>query len=466
MSNSNMNIIAVDCSGSTGNNAMYWQEVADTIRANPQSRIWFWDDKITILSEQQALQWCKNQTGRGGTYPVCMVKTLPRDTSKVNLFLITDGQVSENEVAKCDEILKSSPFASVNVKFVNTGGVMNLSVSTPFTRNSPKVVIKVGKDVLAATSTNQIDLAKYYGYPPKFIADFEDLNKQITLQNLGQTNVKLRNELLDLQKNLLGCVAKMGSEKEGEAYEKLRGHLKNQEHASAMDTVVKIIEGVDKNLGKQIEGFIQTLVSKCSGSKDFSFAALQPSRIQRAAEVKTIAAEELPEENNCNYYMCPILLDDQSIPVLCVSRGDPVFKDLEKGYLESVMSNPLMVLNDPDLVAKIIQRFDHTLSLSAYKELFDKNRVILSPMTRKPISSIISVGKEKSHYTATNQALADIFFGKVLVGNPELWLAVIYFALLKTHYLCESKEFMDSFVSSMLERMRNKNTNIDRKSVV
>lgn len=455
------NIIAVDCSGSTGNNAMYWQEVEDTILSNPKSLIWFWDDTITFLTTQQALQWCKNRTGRGGTYPACMVKSLPRDTSKVNLILVTDGQVAEDQVRNCDEILKSAPFASVDVKFINTGGVMNLSVSAPFTRNSPKVVIKVGKDVLAATSTSgEIDLSKYYDYPPKFIVDFEDLNKQITLQNLGQTNIKLRNELLDLQKNLLGFIAKSGSEKEGQAYQKLREYLVNGSKEASYHAITTIIGGADVTLGKQIEGFIQTLIGKCNGSKDFSFAALQPSRIQRAAEVKTIAVEELPEENNCNYYMCPILLDDQSIPVLCISRGEPVFKDLEKWYLESIMSNPLMVLDDPELVAKIVQRFDHTLSLSAYKELFDGMYVITSPMTRKPVSSIISVGNEKSHYAATNQALADIFFGKVLVGNPELWLAVVYFALLKTPYLCESKEFMDSFVSAMLTRMRNKNTNI------
>lgn len=138
MSNSNVNIIAVDCSGSTGNESGYWNEVANTIQLNPKSVFWFWDDKVTILNRDQALQWCK-KAGRGGTYPVCMIKMLPKDTSKINLTLITDGQVSENDVGKCDVSLNSTPFASVNVKFIHTGGPMNLSVSRIMKRSLTKI---------------------------------------------------------------------------------------------------------------------------------------------------------------------------------------------------------------------------------------------------------------------------------------------------------------------------------------
>lgn len=451
-------IYAIDCSGSTGNIDNYWLPVYRMVNANPNAKFWFWDTSIRELSHKQALDWCTKKSGCGGTDPTCVAQKLPLKSDKINLILVTDGQIGTGSIANCDQTLKDRPFASVEVNFINTGGQMNLSVSAPFTRKADKVKINVGDEVLATGSTTQaIDLKKYYGKPDEFMNDAEAILKQVVLQSLGKNNQALRNEFLELQKNLLATLAKNNSA--GGEYGKLRDLLKAGNYDASIIMTKALILNADSSVGKKIEAVIQELLNQCSGSTNFSFDILQPGRLSRAMPVKAVATEELPEEENHTKFECPITLDDGSAPVLCIKQGAPVFEGLDKNYLDSLMTSPLMMLDNPELVQKIRDRLDHPMSLAAFKILHSHGSV-KSPITRDPVSSIITFGNEKTHLKATNFALADIFFGKKLVGQPELWLAVLYFALKQVTYLNENKEFMDAYTKSMVQRMETKNTNI------
>jgi len=429
------------------------------IDANPKAKIYFWDTSVKEVSRTDALARCANKSGGGGTDPTCVAQKPPLKSEKINLVLVTDGQIDAGSVANCDRVLNNRPFASVEVNFLNTGGQMNLSVSAPFTRKADKVKINVGDEVLASGSTTQaIDLKKYYGKPEEFMNDAEAILKQVVLQSLGKNNQALRNEFLELQKNLLATLAKNNSA--GGEYGKLRDILKAGHYDPAITMIKTLVLNADSSVGKKIEAVIQELINQCSGSTNFSFDLLQPGRLTRAMPVKAVATEELPEEENHTKFECPILLDDGSAPVLCIKQGAPVFEGLEKNYLDSLMTSPLMMLDNPELVQKLIGRLDHLVSLAAFKELLKQSALVKSPITRDPISSIVSVGSEKTHLKATNFALADLFFGKKLVGQPELWLAVLYFALQKVEYLRENKEFMGAYTKSMVQRMETKNTNI------
>jgi len=452
-------LFAIDNSGSTGRKSDYWNKVLSLTKPYPTAQYLFWDTDVKKVSYDQVMSQCRSMSGGGGTQPQCIVKLLPADTKKTNLVLITDGEVMASDVASCDAVLNGRSFASVDVHFISTGGQMNLTVSAPFTRNADKVKINVGDEVLATGSTTQaIDLKKYYGKPEEFMNDAEAILKQVVLQSLGKNNQALRNEFLELQKNLLATLAKNNSA--GGEYGKLRDLLKTGNYDSAITMIKSLVLNADSSVGKKIEAVIQELINQCSGSSNFSFDLLQPGRLARAMPVKAVATEELPEEENHTKFECPILLDDGSVPVLCIKQGAPVFEGLEKNYLDSLMTSPLMMLDNPELVQKLVGRLDHLVSLAAFKELLKQSALVKSPITRDPISSIVSVGNEKTHLKATNFALADLFFGKKLVGQPELWLAVLYFALQKVEYLRENKEFMGAFVKSMVQRMETKNTNI------
>lgn len=443
-------IVCIDYSGSTGNQASYWNKVYTIVSQNKDASFVFWDTNLKKQSLNDVLRHCSSKKGYGGTDPSCIARWIKTLEGEVELIIITDGQIGAADVERCDQILSEHPFLSVTVHFLNTGGRMNLSVSSAFTRKTEKVNIYVDDDCLVDNMTlGLIDLTKYHNNPTLFVNESEALFKQIVLTNLGKANINLRNDLLNLQKNLIHFLA--NNQSNTDEFDKLRQSLINQEYA--IDQLRQLIVSADSNLAKKIESIIQEMINQCANSTNFSFDLLQPGRLIRSAPVKNV--EELPEVISSHGFECPILFD-QDLPVLMINNKAPILIDLEKGYLDAIMTNPFLLLDNPELVQKLIRRFDHVVGLSAFRVLFGNHRLI-SPFTRLPISSLISTSNEKSHNKATNYALANIFFGKKLIGVPELWLSVVYFALKQVEYLAD---FLPAFTQTMIERMKCKRTNI------
>ncbi len=457
--------VCIDYSGSTGNHRSYWERAFKIALANDDATFFFWDTQAKKSSCKDVMQHCQTAKGNGGTDPSCIAQILKTMTN-VELILITDGQIDARSVTSCDNILNAHQFNSVCVYFINTGGQMNLSVSSPFTRNTKLVKIYVDDkclvDNLALTT---LDLTKYYNNPTLFMDEADGIFKHIVLTNLGKTNTTLRNDLLDLQKNLMNYIANIHTNADG--FKILRASLMMNDYEIGLYSLKKLLSYEDTQIGKKIETIIQQLINQCNNSSNFSFDLLQPGRLSRSPQVKSTAAEELPEVENHSGFECPILIDDLSVPVLMIRQGEPVLDGLDKNYLDSIMTNPFMVLENDELVQKTINRFDHVVSLSAFKQMFNAldnhnghGNELISPFTRKNITCLLSTINEKSHIKATNYALANLLFGKKLVGLPEIWLAVIYFVLHRVEYLSNNKEFFETFTTDMLDRMRNRRTNI------
>lgn len=446
--------LCIDYSGSTGNNQSYWNFASNIVESHPDAKFIFWDTNAKEVSYKEAKIIVKTCRGFGGTQPQCIVNFIPKDS---HLIIITDGQIGKNDVSQCDNLLNGRAFSQVDVYFVNTGGEMNLSVSAPFTRNT-KFNIYQGDKLLSSGSSDQvIELKKYYDNPELFLKEADDILKQIVMQNLGKNNTTLRNNLLDLQKNLLKCIAVKNAQ--GNEFNLIRQSLKNKNYNDAITKIKSATILTDSSQAKKIEGMIQELIRCCSGMNDFSFEILQPGRLSRAAPVTHIPTEELPPvENYDGGYECPITLD-KDIPCCLIKQGEPVLLNIEKNYLDALMTNPFLLLQDSHLVEKLKERLDQLIGLEALKELFSIGNV-KSPLTRNNISCAITLGNDKTHTKSTNYALADLLFGKKLVGQPELWLAVLYFVIKQINYLNSDTNFIGSFISHMIYRMENKNTNI------
>lgn len=459
MSESTNTFLCVDYSGSTCNNVNYWTNVISIIEANPDSKIIFWNTIAKLLSKNDASRVANAKQGTGGTQPQCFAPLIPKGS---NLIIITDGEVSTTDVQTCDSIINSREFSSVDIYFINTGGRMNLSVSAPFTRKTSFRIYVDGKKLSEGSSVNPIDLKHYNEQPEEFIKDAEKILAQIVMQNLGKNNQLLRNDLLDLQKNMLKIISNKNAKVNANQFLLFRELLQNNNYDLAVSKMKELTTLSDSTLGKRIEAFIQEMIKQCSGSFDFSFDILEPGRIVRATKVTEVVTEELPVvENYTGKFECPILLDID-IPCLLIKKGDPVFKDVEKGYMEALLTNPLMFLLNNELVDKLKKRLDHVVGLEATKKLFSRGDV-LSPFSRCPISCIVTFGDEQSHYNATNFALANLFFGQKLVGQPELWLSVLYFVTNQITYLKENEltsNLLDGFKQNLISRMRTHTTNI------
>jgi hypothetical protein len=226
-----------------------------------------------------------------------------------------------------------------------------------------------------------------------------------------------------------------------------------------------LLSSVDKTRGKRIESVIQLMINQCSGSGDFSFENIEPGRLQRAMEVSQVTAVDVtPEEDYNGNFRCPVDRN-QALPTLLLASGEPVLGDLEKSYVDALITNPFLLLNDPNLVQKVRDRLDHVVGLDAAQDLFsgggqsNNHNQAISPVSRREVTAAFTLGVDKSHRDATNFALADLLFGRKLVGQPELWLGVLYLLMRdEIPYLHNTESFMKAFKEHMTHRMRTETT--------
>lgn len=448
-----MDYVCIDCSGSTGGCKGYWQKVKSLIDANQDANLVMWDNDASIWMRKDVLSNIQKNKGHGGTSPSSFANIIP-DNCKV--AIITDGQVGPGEVDRCDNIIKGKKFTQMNVYFVGNESQMNLGISAPFTRNSNYNIYVNDKLLAGGDSAVVIDLKKYYNNPDLFLQECEDLYKQVVMQNLGKSNQDLRNQLLELQKNLFGFLSTQNSK--GVDFEKLRKVLTTGNFDASVKVLIGIInQSNDSNTpAKRVEHIINNCIQQCNGSKDFSFNVLQPGRLSRASNIASPKTEELPTESSRGDFECPITLDD-AMPAFLIAVGDPVLKDCEKGYLDFLMNMPLGILGNKDLVTKVKARFDSVIGLDAVKMIFNGNQK--SPFTRRDLSSVVVFGNDKTHYKANTYALADIFFGNKLVGNQTLWLAALYLILKDVERVKDSDGF-NYFKKYLIAQLTSQRTNI------
>uniref|UniRef100_A0A915EIY7 Uncharacterized protein n=1 Tax=Ditylenchus dipsaci TaxID=166011 RepID=A0A915EIY7_9BILA len=179
------------------------------------------------------------------------------------------------------KILNGRSFSSVQVYFVDTGGSINLSVSASFIRNCNYKIYKDGVLLAEGSSKQKADLSKYFNRPYLFCQQADELFKKLALENLGQQNHRLRDQLLDLQKNLLNHIAVSNSEKDH--FDQIRAALQRNNYSIAIDLLKKHISRVDSSEANQIQSIIQQLIDCCcSYSSSYSFELLQPGRLSRA----------------------------------------------------------------------------------------------------------------------------------------------------------------------------------------
>lgn len=453
--------IFVDYSGSTGNSTNYWFLVGKILEKEyalhgDKLLIVFWGTSAEVVNISRARWLIKYKIGNDGTNPTCFVNKISANS---DIIIITDGQVSKSCVDNCDKAFNNMPLDSVEVYFINTGGSMNLSVSAAFTRNAKIYTLYENDALFASGSTaNKILLSKYYGKPEDLLAAFEELFKTITLQCIGQMNMDLRNALLDLQKNLMYTIASRNSG-DSNVITDLREAFLSFSPDEIIEKMKPLISCSNDSIGNKIERCIAALCNQCNGSNDFSFDQLKdPSRLMRAQNVKQVSVEEVPETTDGNTWGCPIMVD-KTIPCLHICEGEPIFANLDKGYVSALMTFPFLVLNDQKLVQALKERIDHPCGLYATKRLFEDGDP-KSPMTRRPLSCALSFGiNSKEHDDANIYTLANLFFGTKLVGQNQFWLAVVYFVVKQIEYL-NNEEFLKCFEEYLVFRLKNDKTNI------
>ena len=471
-------ILLVDVSGSTGSQQHYWQyarRVFDSlVQENSNVQVILWDDKTKIVTHDAFRDQCLHARGFGGTYPsvIATSNMTPEDS---DIIIITDGDINEKDANDCIKKVNGRHFSSATIHFVQTGGNMSLRVSAAFTGNCDLVKIVTldknsllkGPETLVECSTRDpVILDQYMGNPDKFLAEFQNVRGSILMQCLGKPeNIPLRNSLLDLQANLMSTLAKQAAQNKN--WETLVTLVKSgpEQFSTALEMCSALTLG--DNVGTQIKVAIEDLLKMCTG-KDFSLANLKgadiTSRLTRANELSSVAVVEA-DPKVAKTFECPVCLDDD-VPSLCIKQGAPVLDTTRNNqtpaYIDYLSTNPLALLENQDLVEAVKARIGHPLGLTAAKKLFDRGEP-KCPFSRDPLSCVFVPfsSPEKTPFTKsvtkTNIfALANIVFGKKLVGNVTLWNVVLWRILAQISYLSEFMPHMEKYlVAEWQHRMTN-----------
>lgn len=510
-------LFAHDYSGSTSNAANYHaisrkeylaaKAAADA--AGDEVIILLWDTMYEVATEEKFLQIVDGLSGRGGTEPSHVADYIVKNDFHGRLVLLSDGQTYDASVARATEALGLDwRFERVDVHLVNTGGVVNMSVSCPFTRNSPHAVVDYDRAGAAKTSVDVSpeDLAAAAQFATlKTVADYEAqaevLEKVVRARTMGTSgDPTLRDSILAMKKRIVEDASRSAGKKDTVAEFVAAVRSASADAPEGIEAAVALAGAVTSEYFAELNtgwsGSIGRLIGMCEGSLKGAFdlsgvnAAIQSDRARRAEEVEAVdaatvgpAASADPNAVPANFE-CPITLDTEADVLLLVVDGlveqpaaaegegekkdvpahipnlglGPVLAGLDKTIVNLIADCPLNALNYPEVVAKIKAKLDHPVSLKAAQEAAAANAPInASPMTRRTVVGAIALGCTREQVRCTTAAIAKMVAEGKLLGSPDLWFAALWI-MIERGDLPHLSHLAPAFAAQMKWRLANSTT--------
>ena len=139
-------LFAFDNSGSISGKPLYFNEIDRLVKKYYKNgdKFYLWGDRYTEKSKPEIDAWIKARKGPEGTYSVNIAKlAMACPSHREHLLIVTDGQVSENDIRNSDQLILQN---NIQFKFVSVyiiGNYGNLSVGAPYCRGCPNRSIQV-----------------------------------------------------------------------------------------------------------------------------------------------------------------------------------------------------------------------------------------------------------------------------------------------------------------------------------
>lgn len=477
-------LIAMDISGSTGGNKFYHKTSKEIIDKYPNADLLLWDTRSITgdRAKQDVIRINQNCIGGGGTDPVLIAKHIIQTNFHGDLIIISDGQVGTHDIDKVENVLNKN----ANWKFNNVechliemtrSGNINMSISCPFTRESTSDVRVYKNEIQVENNVVSIDDIRVFNdidtinTLEQFQANSTILERCIVAKTMGLTSVtSLRDSLLAMKKRIIKNISNTNTKSNSVTY--LINALNNCNIDNAIIAGKAInneyYSGHEDDWAKQISKF----VSMCEGGmRDVFDANIDRIRRQNVQDVVKSESAPIIEENYGGDFKCPILYENESSVILLVKSGVPILQDLEKFIVNDLIDCPLNIFKYPEVLDKFKNRLDHPISLESYKEYdhntsnydnysddsFEEDHNIKSPLSRDNIQGGICLSENPEHIKATAWTLAHMLTGNKLVGNQDLWFAVILLLVQRNHieYL---KPILPQLQAQMKYRMINRKT--------
>jgi len=279
-----------------------------------------------------------------------------------------------------------------------------------------------------------------------FDAAFPSLERAVIAATMGSTgDPSLRDSLLAMKARIQRADAHVKSQ--SDAVTTLNAALDDEDQAIAaarqVTTEYYCPAGSEEDPDAPTwSARIARLVSMTEGALRGSFdlsgisAAIRGDRARRAQTAAPVSVAAVTESTQIASFVCPITFDTETDVVLLVADGPPLLADVDKNITKAVCDCPLNLLNYPELVTALKDRLDHPVSLHAFKAAHDVGPFAESPMTRRPLlAGGICLGASEDASRATGWTLANLFLDGKLIGNQDLWFAVVWLVAREIPYL-------------------------------
>ena len=474
---------AMDYSGSTSGEKFYHDNVKEILdkKYKEGDDLILWDDKAKFIPYNEYMDINKNRKGWGGTYPN-IIFSLFKDKEKTHyseFILITDGQVGEYEVQKCDEEFQNYKnkliYDYAEVYLIGRKEYTNLSVACPFTRFCPsKTVLKSPEEekVITEISSEDLKIAEKIASistEAEFNQHFESLKKAFIVRLIGTSgDVELRKNLLLMQKRIVSHNAE--NQKTSLKEEKIDTLLKENKFEEAKNELLNCFQTIDTDFSKKINLLIR--MSDGAIKQIFNIDEIQSFQAvtaTKAQEVDTMELEDIPSSIEHSKFECPISMENEVDPAILITVPEefikngkivPLLVGFDKLQTENIINCPYNALYNKDFMEKFNKCIDHAISLKQIREAEKSGHpFVTSPMTRRKIIGIIPLGESPEHVKAADWTLMQLISGGKNLGDRNIWFSIIWLLVKRKTfpYLSDVEDFLRAQV---LYRFKNNKTSI------
>ena len=109
------------------------------------------------------------------------------------------------------------------------------------------------------------------------------------------------------------------------------------------------------------------------------------------------------------------------MPQILIDEREPFLLDVEKYVVDDISACPLRIVNYPELKTKF------KASLSTFTGVKFSDKLLKNPFTQNRLLGAIPLGTHKSHVEVGNYTMAKLIAGGKILGNLNLYFAVIWY---------------------------------------
>ena len=430
----------VDNSGSVGGSENYWTTVDDILKQYGRdiTHYYYWNSVCGLNDKKSFENWITTRRGTGGTDPEHVATEIVARMF-TNVILVTDGEVGDHSVQRCDQIFEAA-FSQDKFRInkslcyiISTGsGEVNMSVTCPFTRfceskvftrrrgEALKAVVQyTPQDFKILDALEEISLEN-------FEIKYELIEGLIIALNMGKDgNIPLKNQLVVMKNRLVKELSKrMGKELDYSVG--MRNELKSENFLGAIEIAQQMSNKYfNEDLSTDLEKKINHLINLCGDLRGkYSIGEIKSNKMATAKNAKEAEIDQTVEIQDLskNPIECPIIMDED-VPQILVDECEPLFLGVEKSIVDDISACPLRILNYPEI------RLKFKGLLSTYTGVKYADKLLKNPFTQNRLLGAIPLGTHKSHVKVGNYTLAKMLTGGKILGNLNLYYAVVWYLI-------------------------------------